>query len=109
MVLDFVDCNPLRSIFMWPFSVAMDESRCFLINSAVSPGHESKLPFFIALIKMLLIGEKQAGCKKEKQNIERLTQDSARCANFSLHVPLQQRGDKACCHASLATLPSGVV
>ena len=61
--LALVDRNPCRSCLRWPFNDRMEGGRCFWINDVVRPGQEWKLPFFIALMKPVLVGEKQQACK----------------------------------------------
>ena len=44
---------------MWPFKVAIETGRCFLMFSEVRPGHVRKLPFFIVLMNVDVTGLKQ--------------------------------------------------
>ena len=61
--LALVDCKPWRSCLRWPFKDGTDGGRCFWIKDAVRPGQEWKFPFFIALMKPVLVGEKQQACR----------------------------------------------
>ena len=58
-----VDWRFAFSCRRWPLAVAMVSSKCFFTRDSVSPGHDQKLPFLIAWIKVDSLGLKQEACK----------------------------------------------
>ena len=55
--LEWVDRTPWRVRIIWPFSVAVDGGRCFVINSMVKPGKDQSWLFLMAFIMVDAGGE----------------------------------------------------
>ena len=56
-----VDLTFFLARLLWPFSVARLFGICFVISSAVSPGHVERLPLLIAVINVVGTGGKRCG------------------------------------------------
>ena len=59
-VVVVVDWRFCCSWSRWPFSVAIEGGKCFVISDFVSPGHVMKKPFWMAVVNVDVVGLKQA-------------------------------------------------
>ena len=97
------------SCFTWPKIVAGDVIRCFVINSMVKSGHEVKKLFFIALIKVDLVGAK---CVQEGMRLNlllflsvcKMTLSACLCCLGS-----ETSGDCVGCRKGLSHKPSPIL
>ena len=56
----FVDCNPCSSCLICPFAVCTLVGKCLFTRSAVNPGQVVRKFFLMALMNVVLAGEKHA-------------------------------------------------